>query len=87
MLKRFLGYTFTIAGISKTLPPSQENTYPDKYSLWQVFVRLYRIKNVSDYLLFRRVNSSQRGNDGEGDVVDSRSGSFLIAIIAAVIIV
>ena len=36
------------------------------------------------YLLSRRFNSSQRGKDDEGDVVNSRSGSFLIAIIAVV---
>ena len=34
------------------------------------------------YLLSRRFNASQQGNDGEDDVVSPRSGGFLMAVIA-----
>ena len=34
------------------------------------------------YLLSRRFNVSQQGNDGEGDVVSPRSGGFLMVVIA-----
>ena len=34
------------------------------------------------YLLSRRFNASQQGNDGEGDVVSPRSGGFLMVVIA-----
>ena len=34
------------------------------------------------YLLARRFNVSQQGNDGEGDVVSPRSGGFLMVVIA-----
>ena len=36
------------------------------------------------YLLSRRFNAGQKGNDGEEEVVSPRSGGFLIAVIAAV---
>ena len=36
------------------------------------------------YLLSRRFNASQQGNDGEGDVVSPRSGSFLMVVIAVI---
>ena len=36
------------------------------------------------YLLSRRFNVSQEVNDGEEEVVGSRSGGFLIAVIVAV---
>ena len=38
------------------------------------------------YLLSRRFNASQQDNEGEADVIASRSGGFLIAVIAAVAI-
>jgi hypothetical protein len=38
------------------------------------------------YLLSRRFNASQQDNEGEADVITSRSGGFLIAVIAAVAI-
>ena len=38
------------------------------------------------YLLSRRFNASQQGNEGEDDVIDPRSGGFLIAVIALVAI-
>ena len=34
------------------------------------------------YLLSRRFNDSQQGNEGEGDVVSPRSGGFLMVVIA-----
>jgi len=37
------------------------------------------------YLLSRRFNAGQQGNDGD-DVIAARSGGFLIAVIAAVAI-
>ena len=36
------------------------------------------------YLMSRRFNASQQGNDGEGDVVSPRSGGFLMAVIAVI---
>ena len=36
------------------------------------------------YLLSRRFNAGQKGNDGEEEVVSPRSGGFLIAVIAVV---
>ena len=33
------------------------------------------------YLLFRRFNASQQGNDGEGEVVSPRSGGSLMVIL------
>ena len=36
------------------------------------------------YLLSRRFNVSQQGNDGEGDVVSPRSGGFLMVVIAVI---
>ena len=36
------------------------------------------------YLLSRRFSFSQKDNDGEGDVVSSRSGGFLMAVIAVI---
>ena len=36
------------------------------------------------YLLSRRFNASQQGNDGEGDVVSPRSGGFLMVVIAVI---
>jgi len=36
------------------------------------------------YLLSRRFNAGQKGNDGEEAVVGPRSGGFLIAVIAAI---
>ena len=36
------------------------------------------------YLLSWRFNASQQGNDGEGDVVNPRSGGFLMAVIAVI---
>ena len=36
------------------------------------------------YLLSRRFNASQQGDDGEGDVVSPRSGGFLMAVIATI---
>ncbi len=38
------------------------------------------------YLLSRRFNASQKSNEAQGDVVNPRSGGFLIALIAAVAI-
>ena len=38
------------------------------------------------YLLSRRFNANQQGNDGEKDVIAPSSGGFLIAVIAAVAI-
>jgi heme/copper-type cytochrome/quinol oxidase subunit 2 len=38
------------------------------------------------YLLSRRFNTSQNSNEAEDDVVGSRSGGFLILVIAVVII-
>ena len=38
------------------------------------------------YLLSRRYSFSQKDNDGEGDVVSSRSGGFLMAVIAVIAI-
>ena len=34
------------------------------------------------YLLSRRFNASQQGDDGEGNVVSPRSGGFLMVVIA-----
>jgi len=39
------------------------------------------------YLLSRRFNAGQKGNDGEEEVVSPRSGGFLIAVIAVVAVV
>ena len=36
------------------------------------------------YLLLRRFNASQQGNDREGDVVSPRSGGFLTVVIAMI---
>ena len=36
------------------------------------------------YLLSRRFNTSQRGNDGEGDVVSPRPGGFLMTVVAVI---
>ena len=36
------------------------------------------------YLLSRRYSFSQKGNDGDGDVVSPRSGGFLMAVIAVI---
>ena len=36
------------------------------------------------YLLSRRFNASQQGNDGEGEVVSPRSGGSLMVIIAVI---
>lgn len=36
------------------------------------------------YLLSRRFNASQQGNDGEGNVVSPRSGGFLVVVIAVI---
>lgn len=36
------------------------------------------------YLLSRRFNASQQGNDGEDDVVSPRSGGFLMVVIAVI---
>ena len=36
------------------------------------------------YLLARRFNASQQGNDGEGNVVSPRLGGFLMAVIAVI---
>ena len=36
------------------------------------------------YLLSRRFNASQQGNDGEGDVVSPRSGGFLMAVVSVI---
>ena len=36
------------------------------------------------YLLSRHFNFSQKGNDGEGDVVSPRSGGFLMVVIAVI---
>jgi hypothetical protein len=36
------------------------------------------------YLLSRRFNASQQGNDGEVDVVSPRSGGFLMVVIAVI---
>ena len=36
------------------------------------------------YLLSRRFNASQQGNDGEDDVVSPRSGGFLMAVISVI---
>ena len=36
------------------------------------------------YLLSRRFNADQKGNDGEKEVVGPRSGGFLIVLILAV---
>ena len=36
------------------------------------------------YLLSRRFNANQQGNDGEGDVVSPRSGGFLMVVIAVI---
>jgi hypothetical protein len=36
------------------------------------------------YLLSGHFSLSQKGNDGEGDVVSSRSGGFLMAVIAVI---
>ena len=38
------------------------------------------------YLLSRRFNTSQNSNEAEDDVVGSRSGGFLILVIAVVVI-
>ena len=38
------------------------------------------------YLLSRRSNASQKSNEAKGEVVDPRSGGFLITFIAAVAI-
>ena len=38
------------------------------------------------YLLSRRLNASQKGNEAKGEVVGPRSGGFLITFIAAVAI-
>lgn len=39
------------------------------------------------YLLSRRFSFSQKDNDGEGDVVSPRSGGFLIAVIAVLLLI
>ena len=36
------------------------------------------------YLLSRRFNASQQGDDGEGNVVSPRSGGFLMVVIAVI---
>ena len=36
------------------------------------------------YLLSRRFNASQRGNDDEGNVISPRSGGFLMVVIAVI---
>jgi hypothetical protein len=36
------------------------------------------------YLLSRRFNASQQGNDGEDDVVSPRSGGFLMAVVSVI---
>ena len=36
------------------------------------------------YLLSRRLNASQQGNDGQGDFVSPRSGGFLMVVIAVI---
>ena len=36
------------------------------------------------YLVSRRFNASQQGDDGEGDVVSPRSGGFLMVVIAVI---
>ncbi|MDB9890747.1 hypothetical protein OAD74_05120 [Alphaproteobacteria bacterium] len=36
------------------------------------------------YILSRRFNVSQQGNDGEGDVVSPRSSGFLMVVIAVI---
>ena len=36
------------------------------------------------YLLSRRFNASQQGNDVEGNVVSPRSGGFLMVVIAVI---
>ena len=39
---------------------------------------------LSIYLLSRRFNASQQGNDGKGKVVSPRSGGFLMVVIAVI---
>ena len=36
------------------------------------------------YLLSRRFNASQQGNEGEGNAVSPRSGGFLMVVIAVI---
>ena len=38
------------------------------------------------YLFSRRFNASQQVNDGKGDVVSPRSGGFLMAVIAVIMV-